>query len=123
MSSRQICLKMFIDQGLIIKHPTILKWSGRSVQYVKMFTDDILCCLEYGSAWGIDETVIDIRGKWHRADANLLSEMRTIEQKRGGGGCATCARDARKATSSKIPTPSGNGFQKSATSWTMSYLA
>ena len=25
MSSRQTCLKMFIDQGLMIKHPTILK--------------------------------------------------------------------------------------------------
>ena len=86
MSSRQTCLKMFIDQGLIIKHTTILKWSGKSVQYVKMFTDDILCCLEYGSAWGIDETVIDIRGKWHGADAKLLPEMRTMEQKRGDGG-------------------------------------
>ena len=86
MSSRQTCLKMFIDRGLIIKHTTILKWSGESVQYVKMFTDDILCCLEYGSAWGIDETVIGIRGKWHGADAKLLSEMRTMEQKRGDGG-------------------------------------
>ena len=86
MSSRQTCLKMFIDRGLIIKHTTILKWSGESVQYVKMFTDDILCCLEYGSAWGIDETVIGIRGKWHGADAKLLSEMQTMEQKRGDGG-------------------------------------
>ena len=86
MSSRQTCLKMFIDQGLIIKHPTILNWSGKSVQYVKMFTDDILCCLEYGRAWGIDETVIDIHGTWHGADAKLLSEMRTMEQKHEDGG-------------------------------------
>ena len=86
MSSRQTCLKMFIDQGLIIKHPTILRWSIKSVQYVKMFTDDILCCLEYGSAWGIDETVIDIRGKWHSADARWLSEIQTMEQKRRDGG-------------------------------------
>ena len=86
MSSRQICLKMFIDRGLVIKHPTILNWSGKSVQYVKMFTDDILCCLEYGKVWGIDETVIGIRGKWHGADAGLLSEMRTLERTVANGG-------------------------------------
>ena len=86
MSSRQTCLKMFIDQGLMIKHPTILKWSNKSVQYVKMFTDDILCCLAYGRTWGIDETVIDIRGKWHSADARWLSEIRTMEQKHRDGG-------------------------------------
>ncbi len=81
MSSRQTCLKMFIDWGHVIKHPTILSWSKNHVQYAKMFTDDILCCLEYGSVWGIDETAMDIRGWWHEADPELLSQMRTIEKK------------------------------------------
>jgi len=86
MSSRQTCLKMFIDWGKIIKHPTILKWSTQYLQYAKMFTDDILCCLEYGSTWGIDETVINIRGTWHDADEKLLSEMQSIEDKNKVGG-------------------------------------
>jgi transposase-like protein len=86
MSSRQTCLKMFIDWGEIIKHPTILKWSTQYLQYAKMFTDDILCCLEYGKVWGIDETVINIQGITHDADEKLLSEMKTIEQKRQVGG-------------------------------------
>ena len=51
-----------------------------------MFTDDILCCLEYGKVWGIDETVINIQGTWHDADATLLSEMQSIEKKRQDGG-------------------------------------
>ena len=86
MSSRQTCLKMYIDWGEIIKHPTILKWSTQYLQYAKMFTDDILCCLEYGTVWGIDETVINIQGTFHDADEKLLSEMKTINQKRKDGG-------------------------------------
>ena len=86
MSSRQTCLKMFIDWGEIIKHPTILKWSTHYLQYAKMFTDDILCCLEYGTVWGIDETVIDVQGTVHNADEKLLSEMKTVMQKRKNGG-------------------------------------
>ena len=34
--------------------------------------------------WGINETVIDIRRKWHSADARWLSEIRTIEDMRRG---------------------------------------
>jgi len=86
MSSRQTCLRMFIDWGDIINHTTILRWSNQHLQYAKMFTDDILCCLEYGTIWGIDETVIDIRGEWHSPDDKLLSEMRTMEKKRLDGG-------------------------------------
>lgn len=63
MSSRETCLRIFIDWGDITNHSTILRWSNQYLQYAKMFTDDILCCLEYGSNWGIDETVINIRGE------------------------------------------------------------
>ena len=82
MSSRQTCLRMFIDWGHVIKHPTVLRWSNNYIQYAKMFTDDILCCLEYGKVWGIDETQINIRGWWHDADPKLLSEMKTIGSKK-----------------------------------------
>ena len=86
MSSRQICLRMFIEWGDITDHTTILRGSNQYLQYAKMFTDDILCCLEYGKVWGIDETVINIQGIWHDADATLLSEMQSIEEKRKEGG-------------------------------------
>ena len=86
MSSRQTCLKMFIEWGEIIKHPTILKWSTQYLQYAKMFTDDILCCLEYGKRWGIDETIINIQGTVHDPDEKLFSEMKTIEKKKQDGG-------------------------------------
>ena len=86
MSSRQTCLRMFIDWGHVIKHPTVIRWSNNYIQYAKMFTDDILCCLEYGKVWGIDETQINIRGWWHDADPKLLSEMKTIEGKKKNGG-------------------------------------
>jgi len=86
MSSRETCLRMFIDWGDITDHTTILRWSNQYLQYAKMFTDDILCCLEYGGTWGIDETVINIRGEWHDADDKLLSEMQSIEKKRHDGG-------------------------------------
>ena len=86
MSSRQTCLRMFIDWGHVIRHTTVLRWSNNHIQYAKMFTDDILCCLEYGKVWGIDETQINIRGWWHDADPKLLSEMKTIGEKRKDGG-------------------------------------
>ncbi|MBI1663956.1 MAG: hypothetical protein IS860_10860, partial [Nitrosopumilus sp.] len=35
---------------------------------------------------GIVETVINIQGIWHDADATLLSEMQSIEEKRKDGG-------------------------------------
>ena len=86
MSSRETCLRMFIDWGDITDHTTILRWSNQYLQYAKMFTDDILCCLEYGSTWEIDETIINIRGTWHDADSKLLSEMQTINEKNKEGG-------------------------------------
>lgn len=85
MSSRQTCLRIFVDWGHVVRHPTILSWSRNYVQYAKMLTDDILCYLEYGRVWGIDETVMDIRGRWHGADPDLLSQMRTIETEKGDG--------------------------------------
>ena len=86
MSSRETCLRMFIEWGDIADHTTILRWSNQYLQYAKMFTDDILCCLEYGTVWGIDETIINIQGTWHNADVTLLSEMQSIEKKRKDGG-------------------------------------
>lgn len=85
MSSRQTRLKMFIDGGHTIAHNTVLNWSKKYIQYAKMFTDDILCCLEYGKAWGIDETEIGIRGWWHDADPKLLSEMKALDEREKQG--------------------------------------
>ena len=73
MSSRQTCLRMFIDWGHVIRHPTVLRWSNNYIQYAKMFTDDILCCLEYGKVWGIDETQINIYRRWKVRDRHALA--------------------------------------------------
>ena len=40
-----------------------------------MFTDDVLCCLKYGDVWGIDETVIEIRGSSQKQDAAIMEEF------------------------------------------------
>ena len=75
MSTREASLRTFVDWGTTVSHATILNWSEKHNKYAKMFTDDILCCLEYGTRWGIDETVIDIRGKNVPADEKYIKEI------------------------------------------------
>ena len=75
MSSRETALKMFIDWGEMVSHGSILGWSNTYNRYAKMFTDDILCCLDYGTSWGIDETIIDIRGSYGPGDERFAREI------------------------------------------------
>ena len=62
LSTRENVLKLYVDRGELMVHNTVLARLNQNMRHVKMFTDDVLCCLKYGDVWGIDETEIEIRG-------------------------------------------------------------
>ena len=55
-----------------MSHNAVPARFGRNIRHVKMFTGDVLCCLKYGDVWGIDETVMDIRGSIQELDAGIV---------------------------------------------------
>ena len=78
ISSRDNSLKIFIDTGDDMSHQTILNRMEEYIPLIKMFTDDVLCCLKYGDTWGIDETMFDIRGEEGKPDEERVKESRRL---------------------------------------------
>ena len=75
LSTRENVLKLYVDRGKVMAHNVVPARLGQNIRHVKMFTDDVLCCLKYGDVWGIDETVIEIRGSSQKQDAVIMEEF------------------------------------------------
>ena len=75
LSTRENVLKLYVDKGKVMAHNVVPARLGQNIRHVKMFTDDVLCCLKYGDVWGIDETVIEIRGSSQKQDAAIMEEF------------------------------------------------
>lgn len=75
MSTRESVLKLYVDTGLIISHSSVLRRLKHNLPYIKMFSEDALCGMKYGGRWGIDETVIGIRGKSKPYDKTIMKEF------------------------------------------------
>ena len=75
LSTRENVLKLYVDEGKVMAHNVVPARLSQNIRHVKMFTDDVLCCLKYGDVWGIDETVIEIRGSTQRQDAAIMEEF------------------------------------------------
>ena len=75
LSTRENVLKLYVDEGKVMAHNVVPARLGQNIRHVKMFTDDVLCCLKYGDVWGIDETAIEIRGSAQKPDAAIMEEF------------------------------------------------
>ncbi|ABK78134.1 hypothetical protein CENSYa_1512 [Cenarchaeum symbiosum A] len=69
--------------SLDISAQTVSNWTKKYIPIIRMYTDDILSCLEYGKDWGMDETVITLRGKSGEGDPEkvMLAENATAAYK------------------------------------------
>lgn len=76
VSERENSLKLYVDKYELMSYNTIRQHINRNIQYIKMFTDDILCHLKYGDEWGIDETVISVRGEVGEPDPSIMEEFK-----------------------------------------------